>query len=107
MTKILNKILKLEFSNVLKEIEEKYPDYTDYLTKIKYDYTNFLNENIPIQFEMEDNEFCKEYERLDSAKLLNILLDNHYTKNRSNLLLYLDSIQMVFVFLVWKSHHYL
>ena len=67
MTKILNKILKLEFSNVLKEIEEKYPDYTDYLTKIKYDYTNFLNENIPIQFEMEDNEFCKEYERLSKT----------------------------------------
>ena len=77
MTKILNKILKLELSNILKELEEKYPDNIDSLTKIKYDYGNFSNEKIPIQYMVENNEFAKDFKELSKTVFNNL---KHITK---------------------------
>lgn len=67
MMKILNKILKYNFFNVLEELIKKYPEHTDYLEKIKYDYKNFPIEHIPVQFIAEDNKFCKDFVALSKT----------------------------------------
>lgn len=65
MAKILNKILKINFDNIINEIEKQFPESTStYIDDIKSDYKNFTKANIPIRFKMEDNDFCKNFKEL-------------------------------------------